>query len=393
MPRGPYLTVAERAEIWTRRVAGEPIWVIARHMGRSRKTVHAQVVATGGVRPRTPQRSRRELTAGEREELSRGLAVGDSCRAMAKRMGRAPSSVSREVRRNGGREGYRAAEADLAAVRRRRRPKPSKLALSARLRDEVDARLKLLWSPRQISAWLKREYSDNPQMQISHETIYISLYVQGRGALRKQLTQHLRTHRTYRRAKNEMRPATPRQIPNPILISQRPAEAADRAVPGHWEGDLLLGTPTTAIGTLVERSTRYVMLFSLPRAAIRAEAVRQALAATIVKLPVSLRRSLTWDQGSEMAQHERFTVDTGVAIYFCDPSSPWQRGTNENTNGLLRQYFPKGHSFASLTQARLDEVSDQLNGRPRETLGWRTPAEALTQLLKESSSAGGAATR
>ncbi len=393
MPRGPYLTVAERAEIWTRRVAGEPIWVIARHMGRSRKTVHAQVVATGGVRPRTPQRSRRELTAGEREELSRGLAVGDSCRAMAKRMGRAPSSVSREVRRNGGREGYRAAEADLAAVRRRRRPKPSKLALSARLRDEVEARLKLLWSPRQISAWLKREYSDNPQMQISHETNYISLYVQGRGALRKQLTQHLRTHRTYRRAKNEMRPATPRQIPNPILISQRPAEAADRAVPGHWEGDLLLGTPTTAIGTLVERSTRYVMLFSLPRAAIRAEAVRQALAATIVKLPVSLRRSLTWDQGSEMAQHERFTVDTGVAIYFCDPSSPWQRGTNENTNGLLRQYFPKGHSFASLTQARLDEVSDQLNGRPRETLGWRTPAEALTQLLKESSSAGGAATR
>ena len=392
MPRGPYLTVAERAEIWTRRVAGEPIWVIARHMGRSRKTVQAQVVATGGVRPRTPQRSRRELTAGEREELSRGLAVGDSCRTMAKRMGRAPSSVSREVRRNGGREGYRAAEADLAAVRRRRRPKPSKLALSARLRDEVEARLKLLWSPRQISAWLKREYSDNPQMQISHETIYISLYVQGRGALRKQLTQHLRTHRTYRRAKNEMRPATPRQIPNPILISQRPAEAADRAVPGHWEGDLLLGTPTTAIGTLVERSTRYVMLFTLPRAAIRAEAVRQALAATIVKLPVSLRRSLTWDQGSEMAQHERFTVDTGVAIYFCDPSSPWQRGTNENTNGLLRQYFPKGHSFASLTQARLDEVSDQLNGRPRETLGWRTPAEALTQLLKESSSAGGAAT-
>jgi len=393
MPRGPYLTVAERAEIWTRRVAGEPIWVIARHMGRSRKTVHAQVVATGGVRPRTPQRSRRELTAGEREELSRGLAVGNSCRAMAKRLGRAPSSVSREVRRNGGREGYRAAEADLAAVRRRRRPKPSKLALSARLRDEVETRLKLLWSPRQISAWLKREYSDNPQMQISHETIYISLYVQGRGALRKQLTQHLRTHRTYRRAKNEMRPATPRQIPNPILISQRPAEAADRAVPGHWEGDLLLGTPTTAIGTLVERSTRYVMLFTLPRAAIRAEAVRQALAATIVKLPVSLRRSLTWDQGSEMAQHERFTVDTGVAIYFCDPSSPWQRGTNENTNGLLRQYFPKGHSFASLTQARLDEVSDQLNGRPRETLGWRTPAEALTQLLKESSSAGGAATR
>ena len=229
-------------------------------------------------------------------------------------------------------------------------------------------------------------------MQISPETIYISLYVQGRGTLRKELTKHLRTQRTYRRAKNELRPTTPRQIPNPILISQRPAEANDRAVPGHWEGDLLLGTPTTAIGTLVERSTRYVMLFALPRAAIRAEAVREALAATIVTLPLSLRRSLTWDQGSEMAQHERFTVETGVAIYFCDPSSPWQRGTNENTNGLLRQYFPKGRSFAGLTQQRLDEVADQLNGRPRETLGWRTPAEALTQLLQESSSAGGAPT-
>ena len=392
MGRGPLLTAAEKSEIWTRRAAGEPVWLIARHMGRSRKTVHAQVVATGGVRPRPPRRSRRELTAGEREELSRGLARGESCRAIARKMSRAASSVSREVGRNGGRDGYRAAEADLAAVRRRRRPKASKLALLAPLQAEVEARLKLRWSPRQISAWLKREHSGNPQMQISHETIYISLYVQGRGTLRKELTKHLRTQRTYRRARNELRPSTPRKIPNPILISQRPAEATDRAVPGHWEGDLLLGTPTTAIGTLVERSSRYVMLFALPRGAIRAEAVREALAATIVKLPVSLRRSLTWDQGSEMAQHERFTVDTGIAIYFCDPSSPWQRGTNENTNGLLRQYFPKGRSFAGLSQGRLDEVSDQLNGRPRETLGWRTPAEALNQLLKESLSVGGAPT-
>jgi IS30 family transposase len=392
MARGPRISLAEKAEIWIRRDRGEPVWMIARRMGRTRDAVLAQVVAVGGIPPATPRRSRRELTTREREELSRGLAVGDSCCAIARRMGRAPSSVSREVRRNGGRERYRAAEADGAAVRRRRRPKPSKLALSAPLRAEVEAGLKRLWSPRQISAWLKREHSDNPQMQISPETIYISLYVQGRGTLRKELAQHLRTHRTYRRAKNELRPTTPRKIPNPILISQRPAEAADRAVPGHWEGDLLLGTPTTAIGTLVERSTRYVMLFALPRGAIRAEAVREALAATIVKLPVSLRRSLTWDQGSEMAQHERFTVDTGVAIYFCDPSSPWQRGTNENTNGLLRQYFPKGRSFAGLTQARLNEVSDQLNGRPRETLGWRTPAEALSRLLKESLSVGGAPT-
>jgi transposase, IS30 family len=392
MPRGPYLTVAEKGEIWRRRGRGEPVWMIARHMGRSRRAIRDQMTSTGGVPPRMPHRSRRELTFEDREELSRGLAVGDSCRVLALKLGRAPSSVSREVRRNGGRENYRAAEADVAAVHRRRRPKLSKLALSAPLRAEVEAGLKQLWSPKQISARLKREHPGNPQMQISPETIYISLYVQGRGTLRKELTKHLRSRRTYRRAKNEMRPTTPRKIPNPILISERPAEVADRAVPGHWEGDLLLGTPTTAIGTLVERSTRYVMLFALARGAIRAEAVREALAATIVKLPLSLRRSLTWDQGSEMAQHHRFTVDTGVAIYFCDPSSPWQRGTNENTNGLLRQYFPKGHSLARVTQGELDRVADQLNGRPRETLGWDTPAEALTKLLKESLSAGGATT-
>jgi len=392
MGRGPVLTVAEKAEIWARRGRGEPVWKIARHMGRSRRAVRDQVTSTGGIPPHQPRRSRRELTLREREELSRGLAVGDSCRALAARMGRASSSVSREVRRNGGREHYRAAEADEAAVVRRRRPKPCKLTRSPGLQAEVAAGLKLLWSPKQISAWLKREYSDNPLMQISHETIYVSLYVQGRGTLRKELTKHLRTQRTYRRAKNELRPRGPRKIPNPILISQRPAEANDRAVPGHWEGDLLLGTPTTAVGTLVERSTRYLMLFALARGAIRAEAVREGIAASILKLPTSLQRSLTWDQGSEMAQHERFTVETGVAVYFCDPSSPWQRGTNENTNGLLRQYFPKGHSLAHVTQAELDLVADQMNGRPRETLGWRTPAEALSQLLKESMSAGGATT-
>ncbi len=392
MGRGPMLTAAERAEIWTRRAQGEPVWMIARHMGRSRRAVRDHVTSTGGVPPRTPQRARRELTVREREELSRGLAVGESCRALARRLGRASSSVSREVRRNGGRERYRAAEADEAAVQRRRRPKPSKLALVPRLRVEVELGLKQRWSPKQISAWLKREYSDNPLMQISPETIYISLYVQGRGTLRRELTKHLRSQRMYRRAKNEMRPASRGKIPNPIMISQRPAEADDRAVPGHWEGDLLLGTPTTAIGTLVERSTRYVMLFALARGAIRAETVREGIAASILKLPTSLRRSLTWDQGHEMTQHQRFTVDTGVTIYFCDPSSPWQRGTNENTNGLLRQYFPKGRSLARVTQAELDSVADELNRRPRETLHWHTPAEALSQVLKESQLAGGAAT-
>ena len=386
------LTVAEKAEIWRRRARGEPIWMIARHIGRSRFAVRDQVTATGGVPPHLAQRSRRELTVIEREELTRGLAVGESCRALARKLGRAHSSISREVRRNGGREGYRAAEADEAAGVRRHRPKASKLALSPRLRVEVEAGLQKWWSPKQISVWLKQEYSDDPLMQISPETIYISLYVQGRGTLRKELTKYLRSQRTYRRAKNEIRRKGPKMIPNPIMISQRPAEANDRAVPGHWEGDLLLGTPTTAIGTLVERSTRYVMLFSLARSMNRAEAVRQGIAASIVTLPASLRRSLTWDQGAEMSQHQRFTVDTGVAIYFCDPGRPWQRGTNENTNGLLRQFFPKGRSLARVTQPELDRVADLLNGRPRETLGWRTPAKALAQVLKESMSATGAPT-
>jgi len=385
MSRRYPVTEADKAEVWTRRARGEPVAMIARHMGRDRGTVWKVVTATGGIPPRTPQRSRRELTVGEREELSRGLAMGESSRAMAWRLGRAASTVSREVHRNGGRQSYRAAEADVAAARRRRRPKPGKLALSSGLRAEVETRLQLDWSPKQISAWLKREYSDIPQMQISHETIYVSLYVQGRGSLRAELTKHLRTRRTYRRAKNEIRRQGPKMLPDPIMISERPAEANDRAVPGHWEGDLLLGTPTTAIGTLVERSTRYVMLFTLARGP-RAQAVREGIAASIVKLPLSLRRSLTWDQGAEMSQHQRFTVETGVAIYFCDPGRPWQRGTNENTNGLLRQYFPKGRTLAHATQAELDRVADQLNGRPRETLGWRTPAEALTELLKQSSS-------
>ena len=287
-----HMTETDKAEVWRRRARGEPVPMIARHMGRDRGTVWKVVTATGGIPPRTPQRSWRELRVGEREELSRGLAMGESCRAIARRLGRAASTVSREVHRNGGRQSYRAAAADGAAVGRRRRPKPGKLALSSALRAEVEAGLQLDWSPKQISAWLKREYSDNPQMQISHETIYVSLYVQGRGSLRAELTKHLRTRRTYRRAKNEIRRQGPKMLPDPIMISQRPAEANDRAVPGHWEGDLLLGTPTTAIGTLVERSTRYVMLFTLARGP-RAQAVREGIATSIVKLPLSLRRSLT----------------------------------------------------------------------------------------------------
>jgi IS30 family transposase len=391
MPRSPWFTEAERAEIWDRRRSGESLSAIARHMGRSREGIGDYVRLTGGVRPAPRRRSVRELSGSDREEISRGLAAGHSCRAISRRMGRAASTVSREVGRSGGRHRYRAAEAELAAARRRRRPKPTKLARLPGLRAEVVRRLKLYWSPQQISGWLKLEFAGDPDMQISHETIYITLYVQGRGQLRKELTKHLRTRRSVRQAKQRL-PSGRGHIPDRIMISQRPAEVSDRAVPGHWEGDLLLGKPTDAIGTLVERSTRFVILFGLPAGRFSAEAVRQGLTKSILQLPASLRRSLTWDQGKEMSEHFRFTVETGVQIYFCDPSSPWQRGTNENTNGLLRQYFPKGHSLVRVTQAELDQVADQLNGRPRQTLGWRTPAQKLAQLLEHSESAGGATT-
>src|SRR5438552_4834280 len=282
--------------------------------------------------------------------------------------------------RNQERQSYRAGKAEDAALARGRRPKPTKLGACPELRAEVVARLELNWSPQQISRFLKEEYPRHPLMQVSHETIYRSLYIQGGGLLRKELAKHLRRGHLIRQPKKQVRPGEGK-IKDMVMISQRPAEAADRAVPGHWEGDLLLGTPTTAIGTLVERSTRYLMLFALARGAIRAEAVREGIAASIVKLPVSLQRSLTWDQGSEMAQHERFTVDTGVAVYFCDPSSPWQRGTNENTNGLLRQYLPKTADLSTVTQTELHAIADELNSRPRKTLGWDTPAEAYLKAL------------
>jgi IS30 family transposase len=294
------------------------------------------------------------------------------------------------VARNGGRVGYRAAEAEEATLRRRRRPKASKLGLYPRLRAEVEARLNLRWSPQQISAFLKVEYAQDPDMQISDETIYLSLFVQSRGALRKELARHLRSRRLVRQSKKQLSSGRG-QIPDRIMISERPAEAADRAVPGHWEGDLLLGTRTNGIGTLVERSTRYAMLFALPDG-LTAERVREGLTKTVLTLPTSLRRSLTWDQGPEMAEHVHFTIDTGVEVFFCDPRSPWQRGSNENTNGLLRQYFPKGQSLAGITQDELDRVAHELNGRPRQTLGWHSPTQKLAEFMEQSSSAGGATT-
>ena len=387
---GAAVTEAEKAEIWERRSQGESMSAIARHMGRGLETVRRCILLSGGVRPRRRTRSRCELTAVEREEISRGLAAEHSCHAIARRMRRAPSSVSREVVRNGGRVSYRAAEAEQAAIRRSRRPKASKLALYPRLRAEVEAKLGLRWSPQQISGFLKVEYAQDPDMQISHETIYLSLFIQSRGALRMELTRHLRTRRLVRKSKKQLSSGRG-QIVDKIMISERPAEATDRAVPGHWEGDLLVGTKSSAIGTLVERSTRYAMLFALPDG-LTAERVREALAKTVQKLPTSLRRSLTWDQGPEMAEHVHFTIDTGVQVFFCDPRSPWQRGSNENTNGLLRQYFPKGQSLAGVTQDELDGVAHELNGRPRQTLGWRSPTQKLAEFLEQSSVAGGATT-
>ncbi len=293
-------------------------------------------------------------------------------------MGRSPSTVSREVARNGGREGYRAGEADEAAWGRARRPKAAKLAINAALRKVVEDKLELKWSPEQIAGWLGHIYPDCEPMRISHETIYLSLFVQARGALRRELTAHLRSGRTTRRPQGRPAAQGQGQLSDKLMISQRPAEADDRAVPGHWEGDLLLGKRPTAIATLVERSSRYTQLVALPDG-YRAEAVRVALGESIQALPTQLWRSLTWDQGKEMAQHARLGVDSGVTVYFCDPHSPWQRGSNENTNGLLRQYFPK-RTQLTISQDHLDAVAAQLNARPRKTLGWMTPAEKLAEL-------------
>lgn len=328
---------------------------------------------------RTGRRSPLRLSPAEREEISRGLKDGLSLRRIAVRLGRAPSTISREVCTNGGRSRYRAWWADQQAIRRSARPRRPKLASNTRLRSEVEQLLTKLWSPQQISAHLQRTYREDEAMRISHETIYQTLFLQGRGALRKELTACLRTGRASRRP--QARVATHGTIRGMVMISERPAEIAERAVPGHWEGDLMIGKDgKSAIGTLVERSTRFVMLLHLPHGRTAAH-VRDALSERITELPAALRRSLTWDQGKEMSEHARFTVDTGVQVFFCDPHSPWQRGSNENTNGLLRQYFPKGTDFDTIDQADLDTVADSLNQRPRKTLDWRSPAEAYAQTV------------
>jgi transposase, IS30 family len=379
---GNRLSYRDRLEVLARIASGQTQGQVAVAVGTTSRTVRRVLAAAGGSpsrrsrrRPRSPLR----LSLTEREEIRAGIAGGDSFAVIARRLGRAPSTVSREVGGVAGRGRYRATVADDRACLAAMRPKPSKLASCPRLRRAVVAMLERRCSPRQISARLRVEYPDDPEMRIAPETIYQSLYVQSRGRLRKDLARYLRTGRSRRQSR---RAPAGNRIRGMVLISERPAEVADRAVPGHWEGDLLVGKGNRSfIGTLVERHTRYVLLCHLGNDATT-ETVTAKIAEQILTLPVHLRRSLTWDQGREMARHVDFTVATGVKVYFCDPHSPWQRGSNENTNGLLRQYFPKGTDLAVHDQAELDRVAAELNGRPRQTLGWLTPAEKMSELLR-----------
>jgi IS30 family transposase len=376
------LTAEQQGEVWERWRAGASLRAVARQMGIDRPaTVRCFVASTGGVRRPARRRDARHLSAAEREEISRGVAAGEGIRALARRLGRAPSTISRELARNGGRRRYRARVADAAADRRARRPKPCKLALNDRLRAEVEHGLGRRWSPQQIVARLVVDHPDDEGMRVSHETIYLTLFVQTRGALRRELTRSLRSGRAMRFPRGKRVPQGRGQLIDTVSVSERPAEAEDRAVPGHWEGDLIFGKRPSAIATLVERQTRFLQLVALPNGC-KAEQVRPALAASIKRLPDQLRRSLTWDHGKEMAEHHAFRVDTGVQVYFCDPHSPWQRGSNENTNGLVRQYLPRTTDLSRLSQRDLNAIADELNTRPRQTLNWKTPSEALEEALR-----------
>jgi len=379
------LSGADHLEIQRRVSEGETFAAAAAAVGCSTKSIQRFMARTGGLKPKVRERSPWRLSVGEREELSRGLLSGDSLREIATRLGRAASTVSREVASNGPRDTYRAWRAEATAARRARRPKASKLAEHPRLRREVERRLLQHWSPQQIAARLVCDYPDDLGMRVSHETIYRSLFVQARGALRKELTAYLRTGRTQRCSHKRTEHSGTGRLRNMIMISDRPPEASDRAIPGHWEGDLIVGKAgRSAIGTLVERSSRYVVLVHLPHSRT-ADDVRVALTRQLSRMPAELRRTLTWDQGKEMADHVQFTVDTNIAVFFCDPHSPWQRGSNENSNGLLRQYFPKNADLSTYTRADLTSVARELNSRPRQTLGWMKPCEVFRRAVASTS--------
>ena len=369
-----YFTAEQKNEIWDRWQRGESMSSIGRGFDRDSSSIYPLLSRTGGIRPPDRKRSRLALTLVEREEISRGLGIRLSLRCIARQLQRSASTISREVKRNGGAERYRAVPSDQAAWDRAHRPKLCKLACNSPLCRTISRKLQLNWSPEQIAGWLKRAYPQEGYNQMSHETIYRSLFVQARGVLKKELVKHLRSRRTMRRSKHATEKGVDRgQIKDMVSISERPASVEDRAVPGHWEGDLISGPQNSYIATLVERHTRYVMLLKLPDKST--QTVVSALIRQSKTLPTELYKSLTWDRGKELTDHRRFSLATDIDVYFCDPRSPWQRGSNENTNGLLRQYFPKGTDLSVYTQAHLNKVARQLNERPRKTLGFETPAE------------------
>ena len=374
------LTFQESRELWDRWKQGQTLAEISGALGgRAKSSLFDALQKSGGIAPRQRTRSSAHLSAQEREEISRGLVAGNSVRSLARQLGRNPSTISREISRNGGSKDYRAAAADQRAWRQAERPKQCVLARNERLRTAVADRLQHQWSPQQISGWLSQVHHNEPAMQISHETIYRSLFIQARGLLKKELIAHLRGGRAIRRGKTSTLKGKVGGLVDPVSIRERPAEAEDRAVPGHWEGDLIAGSRNSHIATLVERSSRFVMLVRVENR--ETATVVSALTRHVQQLPAGVMTTLTWDQGKEMAAHKRFTVATDVQVYFCDPRSPWQRGSNETTNGLLRQYFPKGTDLSGYTQDQLDAVADRLNTRPRKTLGYSTPADTLAKAL------------
>ena len=378
--RGTRVTAAESAELWERWKRGEGLHAIGQVLGRGHTSIAAHIRPSGGIRPPLRRRSRLALTMAEREEISRGIAEGRSVRAIARVLGRAASTISREIGRNGGSRRYRAEASDQRAWKQALRPKLCKLAMHGQLRQAVGTKLEMNWSPEQIAGWLKRSYPENEARRVSHETIYRSLYVQARGVLKQELMEQLRSQRRFRRSRHAtQKTGVHGQIVGAVSISERPASVEDRAVPGHWEGDLLCGSKNSFIVTLVERHTRYVMLAKVPNR--ETQTVVNALIRQARKLPDELYRSLTWDRGKELADHKRFTMETDIDVYFCDPQSPWQRGSNENTNRLLRQYFPKGMDLAPHSQAHLNKVARQLNERPRKTLDFHSPAERFSHCV------------
>jgi IS30 family transposase len=378
-PRIHY-TESQKTLMWERWQKGESLQRIAQLFDRNHSSIQPILAATGGIRPARRRRSQWALSLAEREEISRGVVAGHSRRSIAVQLGRAPSTVSREIKRNGGPESYRASQADESAWNRGRRPKTGKLAANRALARIVAGKLQRRWSPEQVAGWLKRTYPDDTSRQVSPETIYRSLFIQARGALKKELVEHLRRSRVMRRSRHHTQKTDQHgRITDTVSISERPASVEDRAVPGHWEGDLLFGSKNSQIATLVERHTRYAMLVKV--SGKDTETVINALIKHARKLPEELYKSLTWDRGKEMADHKRFTLATDIQVYFCDPQNPWQRGTNENTNGLLRQYFPKRTDLSGYSQAQLNAVARQLNERPRKTLNFETPAERFHQTV------------